>query len=399
MITASRHAFRITPCVTHPAGALDQLARDLDRQVAELTAQVRDVTHLRSRRHRAEQLETLFRSRDATHRTLEQRMADLERPAGLPPSELARVRLGAATLREADRVMKCGAKLMAAYHDQPLHEPPRMDEPWARRLGQELADLCARLGDSNEPLAHEEAALALAITPWALHEALGLGPARAVIARRAGAWLDHHGGRALDPQHLLALRLSAHPASGAAMAWSSLERLEGLCPALGDAAAGLFPELEALHHEALAGAHQLAGLRLTQSGRGYIRSLASQDHPLQETLLSPYAVLTLKRATPATADPRQARLGARGPRPALDVVVFMACGGPGGGPVRAVRTDLFHPPRMRVPGAALLLPGQSFRVMPARTQIHREREGGSTEVRHVELNKSDDRLPGRVGLG
>lgn len=388
MITTTRSAFRAaTTGAGRVLGECSQLTRDLDQQITQLTSQMQEVAQSRARERRCDRLGKLREASVQAQRALTGRVVNLAGGCATPQPELSNLRQQAVILRQLDTLMKSGVKLMQAYRDQMPFEPPLMTDVWARRLGDDLRTLCACLGASSKPQVRDLAALAIAITPPDLRQAVGMTTVRVVPERMVEAWLLQHDGRTLNTQQLLALRLGSHPDSGVCAAFSSLEALERLHPALAEAAGHLFPELEALRQEAVEAAYQLSGLRMTHYGRAYFKGLSGQDTPQLEALLSPYAEFTLKRPTSTASELPQADIGARGPRPPLDVMLHLQCGGPGGGAVDAVRADLFHPEPTWSRAAALLLPGQSFRVMPAWTQLHRDPEGGSTEVRHFHLNK------------
>ena len=65
----------------------------------------------------------------------------------------------------------------------------------------------------------------------------------------------------------------------------------------------------------------------------------------------------------------------------------------GGGPIRAVSADLFNPECTYAQGEVLLVGPHSFRVMPGKSELHRDPEGGCTEVQHFDLHRMSDAPP------
>ncbi len=283
-----------------------------------------------------------------------------------PLHALVRQRL--ATSAHVQTLLNAGAAFLRAHAaGQGTGEVPALESDWRRRLCEDAQALLHRLAASPHPQDQALAGLALACTPGAVLRELGLEDLPISVHRQAAQWRVRQGPEGLSATHWLALRLFAHPDSGAAAALRAQEHLVHLDPDMAEACGPLLRDLARQHVVSVASAARLPGLGLADPDARYRLALAAEELPHLDPVLREGGEWLVGRPLPACREPEGAgggpgegeRLPGQQPcRLSLQSRSAQA------GPVRGLRMDLFHPPQdlARTRMQVLLMPGQVFRV-------------------------------------
>ncbi len=394
MIRAAHRTFHASPVLTRHAGLPVEASRlrgDLERQIEQTTEQLVDVAQLRSRAYRCRALHTLGETQAPALAALQACSARLGEQADGCDPEIQALRDRVSGLLWSANTITALANLMRGYRDQLPFEPKVMDEPWTHRLMSEMTDLCAWLAASADEAQRDRAALLIAIVPPE-HRApfMALAPAGSPLRAQVDGWIARHNGRTLDLQQLLMMRFVAHPYSAVFPAFSGLDVAAQVARPLAEALASTADGLVEFREAAVAACESLPGLCQTREGASFIKGGTLQGNPVLRKGLQAYQQLAFNYSTSATIRRLHAYIGARGQGPAGDALLVLHCGGLGGGPIRAVSADLFNPEATYAQGEVLLVGPHSFRVTPGRSELHRDREGGCTEVQHFDLHKIRD---------
>ncbi len=375
-------------------GELDRLCRDLDRQIDEAAGRLEEIGQIRSRHPRCRALGLLVEDNARAYTGLRERS---NRLAGLvahdePDMETVRERM--ATVRWLGITADAAVKLMKVYEDQLPFEEAVMATRHAQELLDEHLQLCTSLAASSDPEKRDRAALAIAIVP-AEHRGpfMALAPAGSAMRFQVDAWLERHGGRTLTLPQLLLIRHLAHAHSGAFPAISGLEILGGMNERVARSLGAIYPDLVCAREASVGAMHALPGLRLTREGASFCKGMGTRHNPVLKRRLQPYHALSFRYSISATLHAIHSYVGSQGHHQPGDALLRFHCGGLAGGPIRAVRCDIFNIEGKDAQGEVLLVGPQTFRVIPGRVETCRDREGGSTEVQHFDLHRMSDAPP------
>ncbi len=311
----------------------------------------------------------------------------------LPPEDPLRdlVRRRLASAGHVQVMVTAGAALLRAYApSQYAEEAPILDDEWTRRLfGEARTFLHLLAADPGQP-ARTRAALLAASTPESLLPLMGIEDLPTDVRLDAGRWRLRHAPQALRVPEWLALRLLAHPDSGAAIALRTLEHLRWLDADLMMACGALLSELAQLQGRALAAAAGLPGLGLADPQAHYHLTLSSEALPHLDSVLREGGEWLVGGAlsTCRSQQTVQQELGLGDPP--TDRILSLQSPSVMAGPVRGLRFDIFHPPEAAPRDEVLLMPGQRFRVCEIGVTSLTREGGGPLAVKHFRLDKEGE---------
>lgn len=311
----------------------------------------------------------------------------------LPPEDPLRdlVRRRLASAGHVQAMVSAGATLLRAYApSQFAEEAPILGDEWTRRLFGEARTLLHLLAADPAQHVRTRAALVAASTPECLLPLIGVEDLPTDVRLEAGRWRLRQAPQALRVPEWLALRLLAHPESGAAIALRTLEHLRWLDADLMVACGALLSELAQLQGRALATAAGLPGLGLADPLAHYHLALPSETLPHLASVLREGGEWLVGGAlsTCRSQETVQRELGMGDPPNnrmlCLQSPSVMA------GPVRGLRFDIFHPPEAAARDEVLLMPGQRFRVCEIGVISLTRECGDPLTVKHFRLDKAGD---------
>jgi hypothetical protein len=311
----------------------------------------------------------------------------------LPPEDPLRdlVRRRLASAGHVQAMVSAGATLLRAYApSQFAEEAPILDDEWTRRLFGEARTLLHLLAADPGRHVRTRAALVAASTPECLLPLIGVEDLPTDVRLEAGRWRLRQAPQALRVPEWLALRLLAHPESGAAIALRTLEHLRWLDADLMVACGALLSEIAQLQGRALAAAARLPGLGLADPQARYHLALPSETLPHLESVLREGGEWLIGGAlsTCRSQEAVQRELGMGDPPNnrmlCLHSPSVMA------GPVRGLRFDIFHPPEAAPRDEVLLMPGQRFRVCEIGVTSLTREGGDPLAVKHFRLDKTGE---------
>jgi hypothetical protein len=308
------------------------------------------------------------------------------------------------TAGHVQAMVTAGATLLRAYApSQFAEEAPILDDKWTRRLFGEARNFLHLLAaDPGQP-ARTRAVLLAASTPECLLPLIGVEDLPTDVRLEAGRWRLRHAPQALRVPEWLALRLLAHPDSGAAIALRTLEHLRWLDADLMMACGALLSELAQLQGRALATAAGLPGLGLADPLANYHLALPSETLPHLASVLREGGEWLIGGAlsTSRSQETVQRELGLGDPP--SDRLLCLQSPSVMAGPVRGLRFDIFHPPETAPRDEVLLMPGQRFRVCELGVASITREGGGPLTVKHFRLDKEGEvagtKVPGALQPG
>lgn len=380
----ARHA-----CSAASAPTATALLRATEAHLGQATAGLWELAHLGRRGEQAEGLARLADALAPSEQQLARQALATPMDAADPQTPPLRRQLAAA--RQIQVLARAGATFLGAYAaSQGPQEAPVLAPAWTRRLCSEAQALLLGLAASERPQDRALAARVVASAPEAVHPLLSLDKLPSDILRDTRQVASGRNAGALSLPQWLALRLLAHPDSGAAAALQAQERLQDLSLDASEAAAPLLRHLARLQLTAVASAARLPGLGLADPLARYHLALSAQAHPPLEETLREGGEWLIRRALCTRRDVQQARSEIGLGDPAHDRLLCLQSGDAQAGPVRGLRLDPFHPPGALARDAALLMPGQIFRVCESGEELLRLADGQPLRVRRYELRKQGE---------
>lgn len=280
------------------------------------------------------------------------------------------VRQRLATAVHVQALLTAGAAYLRAHAaGQGPDDVPALEADWRQRLCEDAQVLLHRLSASTHPQDQALAGLALACTPGPIRPALMQESLPVPVHRQADQWRLRQGPEALAVTHWLALRLFAHPDSGAAATLWAQEQLLHLDPDMAEVCAPLLSDLARQHVVAVAAAARLPGLAIADPSARYHLALPAGDLPHLDEVLQDNGEWLLGRPLSARREALPLQDLPGGGDPAREAVsrpgvcwLCLQSRSASAGSVRGLRMDLFHPPQALARAQVLLMPGQVFRV-------------------------------------